>query len=145
MRFFKNLILDVFKERMDKVIGCIETDLDGRFAMIRTQETNLGDNQILFISYSQIYVISYSSPSNTKGILGFHETSVRPVCYFATQKHSSCKSCQNEPTNEITSLQNVKTELSIRFPEFPNLPQNLKILELKSVVVFNRCLTLMIM
>ena len=104
MRFFKNLILDVFKERMDKVIGCIETDLDGRFAMIRTQETNLGDNQILFISYSQIYVISYSSPSNTKGILCFHETSVRPVCYFATQKHSSGKSCQNEPTNEITSL-----------------------------------------
>ena len=82
MRFFKNLILDVFKERMDKVIGCIETDLDGRFAMIRTQETNLGDNQQILYLIPQIYVISYSSPSNIKGILCFHETSVRPVCSF---------------------------------------------------------------
>ena len=28
--------------KMEKVLGCIDVDLDGRFSTVRTQETNLG-------------------------------------------------------------------------------------------------------
>ena len=35
-------IADIMGEQMDTVIGQIDVDLEGRFAKVRTEETNLG-------------------------------------------------------------------------------------------------------
>ena len=48
--------LDVMGEKMENVIGTIEAELDGRFANIRTQETNLGVRIVLMIP---LHVKSY--------------------------------------------------------------------------------------
>ena len=38
---------------MEHVIGNLDVELDGRFASVRTKETNLGESSILLVSYSQ--------------------------------------------------------------------------------------------
>ncbi|TGZ63278.1 hypothetical protein CRM22_006999 [Opisthorchis felineus] len=40
---FVSQVCTADKERLDRVIGKVDVDLDGRFAMIRTQETNMGN------------------------------------------------------------------------------------------------------
>ena len=34
---------DVMSAKMDMVLGVMDVDLDGRFAKVRTEETNLGE------------------------------------------------------------------------------------------------------
>ena len=42
MTSLPSYIADVMNDRLEKVIGEMDVELDGRFAYIRTQETNLG-------------------------------------------------------------------------------------------------------
>ena len=39
------LLTDIMGNQMDEVIGEIDVDLDGKFASIRTSETNLGKSE----------------------------------------------------------------------------------------------------
>ena len=49
---FLYFLIDIMGKQMDEVIGEIDVELDGKFASVRTTETNLGKSEYLNIIVS---------------------------------------------------------------------------------------------
>ena len=48
--------LDVMSEKMEMVLGVMDVDLEGRFAKVRTEETNLGEcNDCSWSSFTLVH------------------------------------------------------------------------------------------